>query len=166
MDIKNTLVPCLAVLVAITFGSPAESEAAPNRVKKIEQAARSYKRALTRANRDFLKVYNRYEQDLTPEQIALLATKPNYSSLDDSDGDGVKDVEEDDDGFNKCDPDSDDNGIDDDEEDDDDHDDDDSSSSSGGSSSSSSDDDDSSSGSSSSSSSGSSSSGGSSSSSS
>jgi uncharacterized membrane protein YgcG len=153
MEIKKTLVPCLAVLMAITFGDPIESEAAPNRVKKIEQAARSYKKATTRANRDFLKVYNRYEQDLTQEQRDLLNTKPNFSTLDDSDGDGVKDVEEDDDGFNKCDPDSDDNGIDDDEEDDDDHDDD-SSSSSGGSSISSSDDDDSSSGSASGSSSG------------
>ena len=152
MEIKKTLVPCLVVLAALAFGDPVESFAAPNALKKMKAAAKDYVKSDNKAKAKFLKALNKFGVQLTPEQLAALESNPFYSQLDDSDGDGVLDVEEEDDGFNICDPDSDDDGIDDGDEDDDDDDDDGSSSS----------DDDSSSGSSSSggSSSGTSSSGG------
>ncbi len=152
MDMKKLSLSCVAILSMIAFGEIPDANAAPNPLKKMKAAAKDYVKSDNKAKAKFLKALNKYGVQLTPEQLAALESNPFYSQLDDSDGDGVLDVEEEDDGFNICDPDSDDDGIDDGDEDDDDDDDDGSSSS----------DDDSSSGSSSSggSSSGTSSSGG------
>ena len=136
MEIKKTLVPCLVVLAALAFGDPVESFAAPNPLKKMKAAAKDYVKTDNKAKAKFLKALNKFGVQLTPEQLAELESNPFYAQLDDSDGDGVLDVEEEDDGFNVCDPDSDDDGTPDGEEEDDDEDeDDDDDSSSGGSSS-------------------------------
>jgi uncharacterized membrane protein YgcG len=134
MEIKKYLVPVVLSTLIVMAGLAQQAEAQNPRQRIAAKA-----RKLATAQRQFIKRLNKFEGELTETQKARLQELYAELGLADTDGDGVLDIEEDDDGLDKCDPDSDDDGINDgDEEDEDEDDGSSSSSSSGGSSSSSS----------------------------
>jgi len=139
MEIKKYLVPLVLSSLMLLAGIPDQANA-DNPRQKIAAKAKK----LATAQKQFVNRLKKFEVELTDAQKAKLQELYAELELADTDGDGVLDVEEDDDGLDKCDADSDDDGIEDGEEEDEDEDEDDSSSSSssGDSSSSSSGEDD------------------------